>query len=211
MNGKISLAAALLALAGSASTSSAALIISEYVEGSSSNKALELFNTGPTGIDLTGGAYKIELYANGSTTSPNVINLTGTVAANATYVVANSSAGATVLGVANLTSGGLTFTGDDYLQLLTGTTVIDSFGQLGNDPGTEWGTGLTSSADNTLRRKDTVLTGDIITSDAFDPSAEYVGFATDTFDGLGSHTVVPEPASLGVVGAGILSLFRRRH
>ena len=37
---------------------------------------------------------------------------------------------------------------------------VDSIGQIGVDPGTEWGTGLTSTADNTLRRKPAVEAGD---------------------------------------------------
>ena len=65
------------------------------------------------------------------------------------------------------------------------TTVIDSIGQVGNDPGTEWGTGLTSTADNTLRRKASIEAGDGLATDAFDPATEWLGFATDTFDGLG--------------------------
>ena len=28
--------------------------------------------------------------------------------------------------------------------------IIDVIGQIGTDPGTEWGSGLTSTADNTL-------------------------------------------------------------
>jgi uncharacterized protein len=60
-------------------------------------------------------------------------------------------------------------------------------GQIGFDPGTEWGTGLVSTADNTLRRKDTVCAGDPDGSNAFDPSVEWDGYAQDTFDGLGTH------------------------
>ena len=43
--------------------------------------------------------------------------------------------------------------------------------------------------------------GDTDPSDAFDPAAQWAGFATDTFDGLGTHTVdgggpVDQPATL---------------
>ena len=55
--------------------------------------------------------------------------------------------------------------------------MLDSIGQVGVDPGTEWGTGLTSTADNTLRRKATVTAGDPNGADAFDPAAEWDGFA----------------------------------
>ena len=33
-----------------------------------------------------------------------------------------------------------------------------------------------------------MTTGDTDPTDAFDPAAEWAGFATDTFDGLGTHT-----------------------
>ena len=46
-------------------------------------------------------------------------------------------------------------------------------------PGTEWGTGLTSTADNTLRRKLPIEAGDANGGDAFDPAVEWDGFATD--------------------------------
>ena len=72
--------------------------------------------------------------------------------------------------------------------------MIDVIGQVGFDPGTEWGTGLTSTQDNTLRRKAAVTDGDPIGSDVFDPAVQWDGFATDTFDGLGSHTAGPPPA-----------------
>jgi hypothetical protein len=65
---------------------------------------------------------------------------------------------------------------------------LDVIGQIGNAPTTEWGSGLTSTADNTLRRKNNVCSGDPIGSDTFDPSLEWDGYATDTFDGLGAHT-----------------------
>src|SRR5690606_33705366 len=54
-------------------------------------------------------------------------------------------------------------------------------------PGTEWGTGLNSTADNTLRRAADTCVGDPNGADAFDPTVGWVGFATNTFDGLGMH------------------------
>ena len=57
------------------------------------------------------------------------------------------------------------------------------------DPGAEWGSGLTSTADNTLRRKPSVQASDTDPTNPFDPAAEWDGFATDTFDGLGAHTI----------------------
>ncbi|MEU7920572.1 lamin tail domain-containing protein [Micromonospora zamorensis] len=176
------------------------LFISEYVEGSSNNKAIELFNGTGAAVDLTAGGYQLQLYFNGSTTA-TTIALTGSVAAGDAFVFASASAGAAILAQADQTTGASLFNGDDAIVLRRGTTVLDSIGQVGVDPGTEWGAGTTSTADNTLRRLPTVAAGDTDPSDAFDPAAQWAGFPVDTFDGLGAHTVdgggpVEVPATL---------------
>src|SRR3954449_6937208 len=43
------------------------LFISEYVEGSANNKALELFNGTGSPIDLAAGGYGVQIYFNGAT------------------------------------------------------------------------------------------------------------------------------------------------
>lgn len=183
-----------------ASAASTELFISEYVEGSSNNKAVELYNGTGAPVDLTAGGYQLQFFFNGATTSTNV-PLTGTVAAGDAFVFAASSATPAILAQADQTYGGSLFNGDDAIVLRRGTTVVDSIGQVGLDPGTEWGSGLTSTADNTLRRLPSVGAGDTEPSNAFDPAAQWAGFATDTFDGLGSHTVdgggpVNQPATV---------------
>lgn len=193
----LSLLGSLLILSGllpggaarSASAASTDLFFSEYIEGSSNNKALEIFNGTGASLDLAAGAYSIQMFFNGSATAGLTINLTGTVANGDVYVVAQSAASATILAQADQTNGSGWFNGDDAVALRKGTTILDVVGQVGFDPGTEWGSGLTSTADNTLRRKPTVQAGDPNGSDPFDPSVEWNGFATDTFDGLGAHTV----------------------
>ena len=105
------------------------------------------------------------------------------------FVVAHTNANARSSPVADQTNGSGWFNGDDAVVLRKGTTMLDVIGQIGFDPGTEWGTGVTSTADNTLRRKPTIIAGDPNGADAFDPSVEWDGFATNTFDGLGAHTV----------------------
>jgi LPXTG-site transpeptidase (sortase) family protein len=165
------------------------LFISEYIEGSSNNKAIEIYNGTGSAIDLAAGGYKLQVYFNGSSTATLTINLTGTVANGDVYVVAHASANATILGQADQTSSASWYNGDDAVVLVKGTTNIDVIGQIGLDPGTQWGTDLTSTADNTLRRKGTIQAGDPNGSDSFDPSIEWDGYAVDTVDGLGSHTL----------------------
>ncbi|GAA2742260.1 hypothetical protein GCM10009868_11520 [Terrabacter aerolatus] len=171
------------------------LFISEYVEGSSNNKALEIYNgTGAT-VDLGAGGYTIQVFANGQTTS-STTNLTGTVASGDVFVFANSSAGAAIKAVTDQASGNANWNGNDAVVLRKGTTVLDVVGQVGNDPGAAgWGTDPTNTTDNTIRRKPSVTTGDTNGSDAFDPSVQWDGFAVDTFDGLGSHTIDGGPAA----------------
>ena len=164
------------------------LFFSEYIEGSSNNKALEIYNGTGSAINLAASVYNVQMFFNGSASAGLTINLTGTVAAGDVYVIAQSSADPVILAQADQTNGAGWFNGDDAVVLRKGTTIIDVIGQIGFDPGTEWGTGLTSTADNTLRRKGSVCAGDANGSNVFDPSVEWDCFATDTFGGLGSHT-----------------------
>jgi len=187
------------------------LFISEYIEGSSNNKAVEIYNGTGAAVNLAAGGYNIQMFFNGSATAGLTINLTGTVAAGDVYVVAHSSANATILAQADQTNGSGWFNGDDAVVLRKGTVVIDVIGQIGFDPGTEWGTGLTSTADNTLRRKASVCAGDPNGSDAFDPVVQWDGFATDTFGGLGAHTAACGGGTnqpVGITCGGALSLLQ---
>ena len=180
------------------------LFFSEYIEGSSNNKALEIYNGTSTPVDLAAGGYNVQMFFNGSASAGLTINLTGTVVVGDVFVLAQSSANATILAQADLTNGSGWFNGDDAVVLRKGTTILDVIGQVGFDPGTEWGAGLFSTADNTVRRKTTLCTGDITGTDAFDPAIEWDGFATDTFDGLGSHSAncgVAEPTNPTGTGA----------
>lgn len=165
------------------------LFISEYIEGSSNNKAIEIFNGTGAAVDLGAGSYNLQMYFNGNATAGLTINLTGSVANGDVWVVAHGSANATILAQADQTNSSGWFNGDDVVVLRKGTTVIDAIGQIGFDPGTEWGTGLVSTADNTLRRNVSVCAGDADGSNVFTPATEWDGYATDTFGGLGAHAV----------------------
>ncbi len=134
------------------------LFFSEYVEGSSNNKAVEIINISGSDVDLTAGNYVVLIYANGSNSVTNTIALTGTLLSEDVFVLANSSAGATLLGLADQTSSSLTFNGDDALVLRVGGAlgnILDVVGQIGFDPGTFWGTEPNTTLDHTLRRQNT--------------------------------------------------------
>ncbi len=166
----------------------AELFFSEYIEGSSYNKALEIYNGTGSSVDLAAGGYNLLMSFNGGS-STYTINLTGSVAAGDVYVVAPTNAtDPAILAQADQKQGTSWFNGDDAILLRKGTAALDVIGQAGFDPGTEWGAGLTSTADNTLRRKADICAGDPDGSDAFDPALEWDGYANNTFDGLGLHT-----------------------
>ena len=61
------------------------LFISEYVEGWSNNKALEIYNPTATSIDLS--AYSIARYTNGSTQASTPQQLAGTIEPYSTFVI----------------------------------------------------------------------------------------------------------------------------
>ncbi|OSM51278.1 nuclease, partial [Aeromonas salmonicida subsp. salmonicida] len=185
MSGRHSLVALAVGLALSGQVQ-AQLLISEYLEGSSNNKAVELSNLGATPVDLS--QYRLALYANGKplTDAPtNSLALQGTLAPGASLVLANPSANAEILAKANQTSGNLVFNGDDALVLYRGSEIVDSFGQVGGDPGTAWVSGSVSTLDMTLRRKATVTTGRTDAAGPFNPALEYVAAAKDDASGLG--------------------------
>jgi hypothetical protein len=115
-----------------------------------------------------------------------VITLTGSIANGGVYVVADIDADLGVL--PDQVSTANFFNGDDAVALVKGTTVVDVIGQIGVDPGTEWGAGLASTMDNTLRRRPHVAAGDQDGTDPFNPALEWVGFPLNTFDGLGAHS-----------------------
>jgi predicted extracellular nuclease len=187
-----------LVLAGLSAPASANLIISEYVEGSGYNKAIELYNTSSSEISL--GDYTLQRYSNGSSTVSTELTLSGTLAANSTYVIVNadSRADAALIAKADLSDSVVNFNGDDALVLMQGTTVVDSFGQRGVDPGSSWSEGGVETANKTLRRKDGIVTGRVTPDASFNPSEEWTQFDQNEFTGLGSHAgngggTEPEP------------------
>ncbi len=161
----------------------AELFISEYIEGAGNDKAIEIVNPTYVAADLAG--YSLRIYANGST-SPSTIGLAGTLAPGDVWLVCNSAA--SFAGLCDLTTGSLSFNGDDAVALAAGGANVDVIGRVGERPDPEWGSGTTSTADNTLRRKSRVRAGDADGGDPFDPAFEWDGYLSGTIDGLGAHS-----------------------
>lgn len=181
-------------VAGAAFAQTSDLLITEYLEGSGNNKALEIFNGTEDFIDL--GSYTIEKYSNGSTTATSIALTSVDLQPGDTWVIVNTLSEAALLALADQTDANLNFNGDDALVLMyAGTQPVDSFGRIGEDPGDYWACAEGNTQNHTLRRLSSICDGDTIVDDVFDPCLEFSFFPSDTFSGLGVHI-----ADCGAVG-----------
>jgi len=188
----------------SCTTGATDLFISEYVEGSSNNKALEIANF--TGNTINLGGYTLVQYSNGSAT-PNIIatlpnyNLLN----NQVYVIVQSTASTELKAYANFITGIGWFSGNDVVALMKGVSIIDIFGNIGCDPGTAWISGGNSTYNQTLVRKSSITNG--VTINPGNPPCDFPTLGTewnqyplDDFSNLGNHisTYSTTPPSITV-------------
>ncbi|MFY0604620.1 MAG: endonuclease [Flavobacteriaceae bacterium] len=152
------------------------LFLSEYIEGSSNNKALEIANfTGGT-VDLS--IYSIKRQTNGAGAWSSGLSLSGNLANESVYVIANSNANATILSAADLstTNTSLSFNGNDPVGLFKNDVLIDIIGTFD-------GGGTNFAINETLQRKSSVTSPNTTYT-----VSEWNSLAQDTTSGLGSHT-----------------------
>ena len=177
---------ALPAVVSAETTNASDLIISEYIEGSSFNKAIEIYNGTGQAIDLSN--YTLELYANGATSTTARLTLESSLEDGATYVIHHNQANDEIKSKGNLANSSvINFNGDDAIVLRKSNQVIDSIGQVG--------TRVENLKDVTLVRKSNITTGDTIIDDAFDPAVEWTTFPINDASNLGTHKmdgVTPE-------------------
>jgi hypothetical protein len=192
----ITITMAVFALLAFAQTA-ADLFFSEYVEGSSNNKALEIFNGTGAEVDLSG--YTIKLGSNGGAWSTtNILTpAAGTMLANNhVFVIANAGANTTIQAVADVQSTVTYYNGDDCVALFHGDTMIDAIGVYQVDPGTAWDVaGVTGATLNhTLVRKENVVQGNVNWTASAGTSAdnsEWEVYDIDYITNLGQHTFNP--------------------
>mgnify|MGYP000152566355 FL=1 len=173
------------------------LFFSEYIEGSSSNKALEIYNPTDAAVDLAG--YEIWRIANGGDWSEgegNAVDLSGySVDAGDVFVICNSSIAEEYSGECDILGTTATYyNGDDAVGLAHNGVLIDAVGEEGDDPGSGWAVaGITDATkEHTLVRKSSVTQGNTdwassAGTDACD--SEWSVYDQNTFDYLGSHNV----------------------
>ena len=187
-----------LFMALSTITFAQSVFFSEYAEGSSNNKALEIYNGTAGPINLQN--YNIKKYSNGSATpsSPSGgLNLpSATLNAGEVYVVVNNNAASDLKAKGDLltTSAVMQFNGDDAITLEDPSgTVLDIIGTIGTDPGSQWGSGQNSTADNTISRKAGTTDGDTDGTNDFDTdlTAGWDGHPNNYWDGFGVAAPLP--------------------
>ena len=99
------------------------LFFSEYIEGSSNNKAIEIFNGTGAAVNLSG--YTLELYSNGSPAPTQTLAPSGTVADGDVYVIAHTLSNSLIQAQADLLIATVvTFNGDDAVVLKHNGVVI---------------------------------------------------------------------------------------
>lgn len=160
------------------------VFFSEYVEGSSNNKAIEVHNASANTANCA-----INLYPNGATKAAGSVEFS--IEAGGTGAFCSKGAANALKGRCFATSDVANFNGDDALELVCDGTAVDVFGHIGTRPtGGKWIQGAAATQDMTLRRNADILSGRTATDADFSTLAtEWDVMAKDTFDGIGSHAV----------------------
>ena len=151
------------------------IFISEYVEGSSNNKAIEIANFTGNSINLS--TYTLARDVNSNGAYGTALQLTGTLTNGNVHVISRGNASAGILAVADQLSSAdaMSFNGDDPVGLFKNGVLIDIFGNFG---------GTNDFENATYRRKSTVSNP----TTAFNLAGEWDAYPSDNIADLGSHT-----------------------
>lgn len=178
------------------------LFFSEYAEGTSNNKYLEIYNGTGAPVDL--GNFSLSSCSNGCNVvgefdfPDNVVFAPGTIVAPGdVYIIAHPSANPTILAVADQTFTFLS-NGDDIFALtFAGATasnyeIIDIIGDLQGDPGTGWSVAGTANGtvDHTLVRNPNVCIGNPVPLASFGTSpidSEWLVGGVDDWTAIDIH------------------------
>ncbi len=163
----------------SSSVNASDLFISEYIEGSSYNKAIEIFNGTGAPVDLS--TYSLFKQTNGAGEYKDELALSGTLANNDVFVICYvSGANASIQTIRDASdletaANAINFNGNDAVALYKEGVKIDEVGVFNQV--TSWG------SDITLVRKSSV-SGPLSTYDVNEWTTEAKDFVTN----LGSHS-----------------------
>ena len=184
------------------------LFFSEYAEGSSYNKYIEIYNPTDQEVSLDGYAYPN--VSNAPTTVGefeywNNFEAGAVVAPGDVYVVCHGSSDELILAECDETYSYMS-NGDDGMCLAKGSEdnyeCIDWIGDFNGDPGSAWDVcGLGYTKDNTLVRNPGVLVGNIWSVSSAAETCEWSVYDSNTWDYLGYHSI-EEPGADYVVNSG---------
>ena len=175
------------------------ILFSEYAEGSSNHKYLEIYNTTDQVIDLSGYAFPNS--TNGADEAGtydywNAFDDGASISPGNVYVICHGSSDAAILAECDQTHTYLS-NGNDGFCLVAGSeddfTILDCIGTWGDDPGSGWDVAGISEAtkDHTLVRKSTILSGNYgnwtVSSGSNENDSEWLVYDQDTWDYLGYH------------------------
>ena len=148
------------------------LFFSEYAEGSSNNKYVEIYNPSSSSVNLSN--YQIKGTNNGTAWGDNgerELALTGTLASNSVYIICTDAADQNILDKANLAlpyESPVHYNGNDAIAIFgvdssgNFTVIMDVIGVQSSDPGPAgWNVaGVTGATkDHTLVRKSSISKG----------------------------------------------------
>ena len=177
----------------------APLFFSEYAEGSSQNKYLEIFNPSDSVVSLD--AYAFPNSNNGADSMGlhdywNTFTEGATISPGDVYVIADSDADSLILVYADQTHESLS-NGDDGFALVYGTEsdyqILDFIGDFNGDPGSGWAVAGVSNGtkDHTLVRKFSVSQGNsdwTLSAGTNTEDSEWIVFDQNEWSYLGSHS-----------------------
>ena len=148
------------------SVAHAQLMFSQYIDGNSNKKGLEIYNPDATSVNLAD--YEIQQFNNGTTLKPLVFPLNGNLKSKGRSLVGHAAL-QTELGDKVNQVAGFTFNGDDAILLVYKGKVIDRFGRLGEQPTSGgWGTTTISKANSFTRLQTVNPVTEIDPTTAFD-------------------------------------------
>jgi chitodextrinase len=166
------------------------LLFSEYIEGSSNNKALEISNA--TGSAINMSIYSIKKQTNGAGAWSTGLALTGTLNNGSKFTIVNSliALGCYSTGSANLSTSAaeMAFNGNDAIGLFKNGVLIDVIGTFN-------GGTADFAADVTLRRKSTVTSP----TTTFNIATQWDSYAVDTCNNLGSRITTKSTKTTAIV------------
>ena len=187
------------------------LIFSEYIEGSSNNKALEISNLSDSTVFLAN--YRIAQSANGGGWQFfHEFKADASIAPGEQYVVMTDQVDPTLFAAEDADEvlgfpSPVHHNGDDargiiHIDSQSGdTTWIDVFGKADEDPGSGWDVAgvTTGTKEHTLLRKSTVVSGNAVALASFGTNAddsEWIVKDQNDFSNLGKPTGAGEPVTV---------------